>query len=324
MRARLILNGKKADRLDVRAAVATLRGAGHDLEVRVTWEQGDALRMVAEAAADGVTRIIAGGGDGSVNEVATGLFALPTDQRPVLGILPLGTANDFAMACGIPLEPSAALQLALTGEPAGIDGGRCNDSIFVNVASGGFGAEITADTPVALKNFLGGGAYTLMGLLKAIDFHPYEVSIRTPIGDLSGTFVVAAICNGRQAGGGQQLAPSALIDDGLLDVVFLRPFPVASIPQVIDEVLHRRDDGRFVVHRQLPWVEIGATEPVPVNLDGEPLRASRFRFVCEPGSLRLVVPPYCPCLIRSRPLHDTGHSESETGRYGQQVQRGRG
>jgi len=168
MRARLILNGKKADRLDVRAAVANLRGAGHDLEVRVTWERGDAARMVAEAAVDGVPRVIAGGGDGSINEAATGLLALPADQRPALGILPLGTANDFATACGIPAEPAAALQLALTGEPAGIDAGRCNDGIFVNVASGGFGAEITADTPVALKNFLGGGAYTLMGLLKAI------------------------------------------------------------------------------------------------------------------------------------------------------------
>ena len=300
MRARLILNGKKADRLDVRAAVANLRGAGHDLEVRVTWEQGDAARMVAEAAVDVVPRVIAGGGDGSINEAATGLLALPADQRPALGILPLGTANDFATACGIPAEPAAALQLALTGEPAGIDAGRCNDGIFVNVASGGFGAEITADTPVALKNFLGGGAYTLMGLLKAIDFRPYDVVIRTPTGELPGTFVVAAICNGRQAGGGQQLAPSALIDDGLLDMVFLRPFPLASVPQVIDEVLHRRVDGRFVVHRRLPWVEIEATGPVPVNLDGEPMRASRFRFSCEPCSLRLVVPSSCPCLTGSR------------------------
>lgn len=296
MLARLILNGKKADRPDVRAAVIAVREAGHELEVRVTWERGDAARLVAEAAREGVGRVIAGGGDGSVNEVAAGLMKLEAAHRPALGILPLGTANDFATACGIPWEPEAALLLAVRGRPLPVDIGRCNDAVFVNVASGGFGAEITADTPLPLKNFLGGGAYTLMGLLKAIDFRPYEVTIRMPAGVVSGAFVVAAICNGRQAGGGQPLAPTALIDDGLLDAVFLRPFPVGSIPHVVDELLHRRDDGVFVVHRRLPWVEVEAAAEVPVNLDGEPLRASRLRFTCEPGSLDLIVPSDCPCL----------------------------
>jgi lipid kinase YegS len=296
MRARLILNGKKAGRPDVRTAVAAIRTAGHDLEVRITWEREDAARLVAEAASEGVSRVIAGGGDGSVNEVAAGLAAVEVARRPALGILPLGTANDFATACGIPVDPEQALRLAVTGSPAPVDIGRCNDAVFVNVASGGFGAEITSVAPLPLKNFLGGGAYTLMGLLKAIDFRPYEVTIRTPAGVVGGAFVVAAICNGRQAGGGQPLAPTAVIDDGLLDAVFLRPFPVGSVPQVIDEILHRREDGSFVVHRRLPWVEIEAADPVPVNLDGEPFRAGRLRFECEPASLRLVVSPDCPCL----------------------------
>lgn len=296
MRARLILNGKKAGRPDVRAAVVAVRDAGHDLEVRVTWERGDAARLVADAAREGVGRVIAGGGDGSVNEVAAGLAAVEAARRPALGILPLGTANDFATACGIPEEPEAALLLAVRGSPMPVDIGRCNDAVFVNVASGGFGAEITSDTPVPLKNFLGGGAYTLMGLLKAIDFRPYEVTIRTPSGVVAGAFVVAAICNGRQAGGGQPLSPTALIDDGLLDAVFLRPFPVTSVPQVVDELLHRRDDGVFAVHRRLPWLEVEAAAAVPVNLDGEPMRASRLRFTCEPGSLGLIVPAGCPCL----------------------------
>jgi lipid kinase YegS len=293
---RLILNGKKADRPDVRAAVAAIRATRHPVEVRVTWERGDASRLVAEAVADGVTRVIAGGGDGSVNEVVAGLVAIEPARRPALGIVPLGTANDFATACGIPADPVAALRLAVEGRAVPADVGRCNEAVFINVASGGFGAELTVDTPLALKNFLGGGAYTLMGLLKAIDFRPYEVTIRTPDAEVRGAFVVAAICNGRQAGGGQPLAPSALVDDGLLDAVFVRPFPVASMPQVVDELLHRRDDGSFVVHRRLPWVEVAAATAVPVNLDGEPLRATRLRFSCEPAALALILPPDCPCL----------------------------
>jgi lipid kinase YegS len=296
MTARLILNGKKAGRPDVREAVERLRREGNDLEVRVTWERGDAARLVAEAARDGVGRVIAGGGDGSVNEIAAGLMRLDEAVRPALGILPLGTANDFATACGVPVEPAAALGLAVAGSPVPIDLGRANDAYFVNVASGGFGAAITAETPVELKNFLGGGAYTIMGLVKAIDFRPYACAIRTPAGGVEGSVVVGAICNGRQAGGGQPLAPDARIDDGLLDVVFLRPFPVSAAPQVAAEIMGRVASAEFVVRLRLPWIEVEAREPLPINLDGEPISETRIRFAAVPGCLRLVLPRGCPCL----------------------------
>jgi lipid kinase YegS len=292
----LVLNGKKAGRDDVRAAVGAVRRAGHALEVRVTWERGDAARIVTEAVAAGADRIIAGGGDGSVNELANGLMAVAADVRPALGILPLGTANDFATACRVPTDAEAAVMLAVTGEPVPVDLGSANGHHFVNVASGGFGAAITAETPVELKNFLGGGAYTIMGLVKAIDFRPYACTVTTPEGAVPGQFVVAAICNGRQAGGGQPLAPAAVIDDGLLDVVFLRPFSVATAPQVAAEIIHGRPDGEYVVRRRVPWIEVAAEAAIPVNLDGEPISAARVRFAVEPGCLRLVLPPGCPCL----------------------------
>jgi lipid kinase YegS len=295
---RLVLNGKKAGRPDVREAVQRLRAAGHPLDVRVTWERGDAARLVAEAAHEGVERVIVGGGDGSVNEIAGGLMALETAVRPTLGILPLGTANDFATACGIPADPVAALELAVQGTARAVDLGRANDAWFVNVASGGFGACVTADTPVELKNFLGGGAYTIMGLVKALDFRPYACAIRTPAGRVEGSVVVGAVCNGRQAGGGQPLAPEAVIDDGLLDVVFLRPFPVARAAQVVAEILDRGATPEFVVRQRVPWIEVEAREPFPVNLDGEPIESTHLRFAVEPGCVRLVLPPGCPCVSR--------------------------
>ena len=298
MRARLILNGKKADRPDVRAAVKAVRAAGHDLEVRVTWERGDAMRLVAEAAREGVSRVIAGGGDGSVNEAANGLMAVDAAVRPALGILPLGTANDFATACRVPAEAHAALMLAVTGEPRPVDLGRCNDAYFVNVASGGFGAAVTAETPVELKNFLGGGAYTLMGLVKAANFVPYACSIRTPDGAVAGSMVVSAICNGRQAGGGQPLAPEAVIDDGLLDIVSLREFPALAAAQVVAEILADNKAGQYVERIRVPWMEVTAPAAIPVNLDGEPANGTSFRFACEPGAVRMVVPADCPCMSR--------------------------
>jgi diacylglycerol kinase family enzyme len=158
---------------------------------------------------------------------------------------------------------------------------KINDNLrhrLANIAAGGFGAAVTADTPVELKNFLGGGAYTIMGLVKALDFRPYACSIRTAEGAVEGSVVVGAICNGRQAGGGQPLAPDALIDDGLLDVVCLRPFPPASAPQVAAEVMGLAPPGQFVLRLRVPWIEVEARDPLPVNLDGEPIRSSRIRF----------------------------------------------
>lgn len=111
-RWRLIINGKSAGDDDLRAAVVALREQGVDLDVRVTWEGGDAERYVAEAVADGIDRIVAAGGDGTLSEVATTLAHRdePADALPSLGLVPMGTANDFAAAAGIPVEPLAALQ----------------------------------------------------------------------------------------------------------------------------------------------------------------------------------------------------------------------
>jgi len=303
MRARLILNGKKAGLQPVREAVAALRRSGHELEVRVTWEKGDVERLVAEAVADGVERIIAGGGDGSVNEMANGLMQLDAASRPAIGILPLGTANDFATACRVPIDPVAALTLACEGEPRPVDLARANDRFFVNVASGGFGAAVTAETPVELKDFLGGGAYTLMGILKAVNFRPYQCTIRTPDGESQGQVIVGAVCNGRQAGGGQPLAPEARISDGLLDLMALRPFSMADIPEVAAELAAAVaagampwHGGRWVLRQAVPWVETESVGELPVNLDGEPMKARHFRFEAVPGALRMVLPDDCPCV----------------------------
>jgi lipid kinase YegS len=238
--------------------------------------------------------VIAGGGDGTVNEIANGLMALDASMRPEVGLLPLGTANDFATACRVPGDAAAALELALAGVARAVDLGRCNDTFFVNVASGGFGAAVTAETPVELKNFLGGGAYTLMGLVKALRFVPYACSIRMPDGDVGSRIVVGAICNGRQAGGGQPLAPEAILNDGLLDVVALREFPPTAAAQVVAEMLADDGDGEFVRRVRVPWLEVSAPAPIPINLDGEPVNGTLFRFACEPAGLRMVLPADCP------------------------------
>jgi lipid kinase YegS len=294
--ATLIVNGKKAGMPEIREAVKQLRNEGHEIHVRVTWEYGDCIRFVKEASELGIHRVISGGGDGTVNEVANGLMSVPEGRRPSMGILPLGTANDFASACGIPKSPLEAMRLTLESEPRAVDIIQANDRYFINVASAGFGAAITKETPVELKNFLGGGAYTIMGVLKALNFTPYPTNLVAPNLELGGEIVVGVVCNGRQAGGGQVLAPKAFINDGLMDVVVVLSFPILKIDQVFSELSNPTESGEFIKYFQTPWLEAGGEESMPVNLDGEPYSNPQVRLEVIPNALRLAVPPTCPCI----------------------------
>ena len=296
---RIILNGKKAGLNEIRSAVSILRKESSRIEVRVTWEHGDGERLVNEASRDGIQRIVAAGGDGTLNEVVNGMAKLDSKKRPELAIMPLGTANDFATACKIPLNPSDALRLAVHGTAQAIDIVQANDKYFVNVASGGFGAQVAANTPVQLKNFLGGGAYALSAVVKSLTFTHSQGRLSAQDIDMEGSAIMGAVCNGRQAGGGQILAPDAYINDGLLDVMIILTFPFTDVSQVIQEILNPSSEGKYVKRFRTKWVESWPQQTSSVNLDGEPYNANHIRFDVLPKKIQLVIPKDCPCIIRS-------------------------
>jgi lipid kinase YegS len=293
-RVQLILNGKVAANDALRAAVVRQREGGHRIDVRVTWEKGDARRFVSETGK--VDVVIAAGGDGTVNEVLHGLMELSRVERPVLGIVPLGTANDFAAGCGVPLDPERALALCMEGEGVRIDIGKANDHWFINAASCGFGAEITATTSPELKRLLGPAAYTLMGAILAINIHQYPGTLRLPDREITGRGSVTIVGNGRQTGGGIQVAPRASIDDGLLDVLVVGHISPTALLAAARELQQLSPDGEYISFWQTPWVEVYPDEAIPVNLDGEPLRFSSVRYEAVPKAIRLIVPPNCPLI----------------------------
>ena len=306
-RWRLILNGKSAGDDAVREAVVALRDAGVRLDVRVTWEGGDAERYVAEAIADGVDTVIAGGGDGTLSEVATTLAHRDEDAKtlPTLGLLPLGTANDFASACGIPMEPDAALRLVRDSVAVPMDllklDANGETHWAANLASGGFGTEVTTETNEGLKKMLGGLAYVLTGLSKLGRIEPQAARLRGPGFEWQGDFIALGIGNGRQAGGGQALCPDALLDDGLLDLTIVPPLDGEVLATIGTAMTDGKDAAldRVAVRRALPWVEIEAAKPLTLNLDGEPVQATRFRIDCIPGRVRMHLPADCP--LRGNP-----------------------
>lgn len=292
-KAMLILHGKQALNDEVRLAVGDWRATGRELAVRVTWEAGDARRLVDEALAAGFRQLVAGGGDGTLCEVAQAI--LDSGVEASLALLPLGTANDFANSAGIPLEPAEALAL-LDQPPVLVDVGELNGAPFINMATGGFGSRVTATTSEELKRFLGGGAYLLTGLSRFAELSSCHGRFSGPDFQWEGDFLALGVGNGRQAGGGQILCPQALLDDGLLDLCII-PAPedtVGTLGTLLSGGLLGVET--VAVSARLEWLEVEAPEPIDINLDGEPLAAQHLRFTIRPQVLRLHLPEDCALL----------------------------
>lgn len=291
----LILNGKGAGNDDLREAVTKLRDEGYNIAVRVTYEKGDGERYVEEALELQAETVVAGGGDGTVNEIATALASVNVADRPVLGIIPLGTANDFATSVGIPEEIEPALRLAIQGKGYDIDLARVNQHhYFINMATGGFGTRITTETPEKLKSALGGVSYFIHGLMRMDTLKPDSCEITGPDFSWQGDALVIGIGNGRQAGGGQRLCPAALINDGLLDI------SVVTAQELLPTLLHSLtggdEDNPSIISTRLSSLTIRSPHEMTFNLDGEPLSGQEFTIDVMPGALSCRLPPQCALL----------------------------
>lgn len=292
-KALLVLHGKQALNIGVRAAVQRCRERGWQLDVRLTWEAGDAQRLVGEALQVGYPTLIAGGGDGTLRDVAEAMGRAKTSASLVL--LPLGTANDFARAAGVPLEPQAAMDLL--DEPAQpIDLGEVDGQVFLNMATGGFGSNITANTSEDLKRVLGSAAYLLTGLSRFAEVQSSFGCFTGPGFQWQGEFLALGIGNGRQAGGGHVLCPQARVNDGLLDVCIV---PAAiDVVGTLGTLLSGGINGlqSVAVSARLPWLDVEAPQGLDLNLDGEPMESRKLRFVALPAALRVHLPKNSPLL----------------------------
>ena len=296
VRALLVLHGEHGAREDIRGVVEELRAEGVDLEVRLTWEGGHAALFASEGADDGRT-VVAAGGDGTVHEVADALVR--GGAKVPMGVLPLGTANDFAASAGIPLDdPARALRLALEGASVrSVDVLGMGEHTVVNLASAGPATRLTVETSDGLKRVLGSLSYAVSGITQIAAMEAQEGTVRGPDFEWSGRFLALAVGNGSQAGGGIVLCPDAVIDDGLLDVRVV-PEGDGAGRLLLDSLLHGRDaalEEASFGHRGA-WVEIETAETLHVNLDGEPVEGTSFRFEVRKGALRLALPEGSPLL----------------------------
>lgn len=289
----VLLNERAAADPRMREALVQLRARGHKVEARLLLEPGDAKRLAGEAAEKGIDVVVAAGGDGTLNEVVNGVVRSGQLPQCAVAVVPFGTANDFAAMCDIPLDdPLKALEL-IESDPVRIDIGRMNDRLFVNVASGGFGAEVTAETSPEAKQVLGGFAYFLKGLASVTNISPRHVEISAPGFTWSGAVLALSVGNGRQAGGGFQVCPNALLNDGLLDVVVVPEVARDSLLALALDLLRLGKDVNYghIISLQAPWIHVWARDGLQVNLDGEPVYGDSFRFEVLARALPFCLPP---------------------------------
>src|SRR5688500_10587626 len=283
----LIVHGARAEYPGLRPLVQWVRAKGHIVRARLTWEPGDGAMFAREAMDAGADTVIACGGDGTVNEVVNGLEGTTV----ALGIIPAGTANDFARQVGIPDDPSAAMDIILRRKPVIIDTAAMNGRRFVNVSSGGVGAEATAETPADAKASLGPVAYFISGLRKLAALEPRRALFEAPGLRIEDDYFLFAVGNARETGGGTLVTPRASVRDGLLDVCIIGALPRKEFARLALRVKrgeHLESDG--VRYLQVPWFRVTAADPLTVNLDGEPAELREAKYEARPRDLLVHLP----------------------------------
>ncbi len=291
---RVILNPGAGATEDLESLRKILSHRLPEADVRLTQRKGDAREIAREALDSGVALVVAGGGDGTLNEVINGLAA--DFPRARLGLLPLGTGNDFARSIGVPPDLEGALAILAEGRARAVDVVRADfpgeSRWFVNMSAGGFGGMVS-EKAAELKDRWGPLAYlrAALGTLPEIEGFKTSVTLNGTENLEIETYNVV-ISNGRYVAAGIPAAPHSRLDDGLLDLMLV---PTASLPElallVPQVLLGKHTESDLLLFRKANCIEIESEPPMSFNVDGEVIGEGPVRFHVLPRALQVIVGP---------------------------------
>jgi YegS/Rv2252/BmrU family lipid kinase len=292
-RAALIVNsGSRRGREEAGQARKLLKAAGVTLEAFYGVRNPARLQGTVRAAlARGCKLIILGGGDGTVSAVVSELAG----PGVLLGLLPMGTANDFARSLGVPDDLEAACATIARGKVLAVDLGLAGERHYVNVVTMGLGAEVVKNSSARLKRLLGPLAYPVATVLALRRYRPFAATLSFPDHDHPtqsyDRLLQIAVGNGRFYGGGAVVAPTARIDDGMLDVYAIELHSWWALVGVAWSLKSGRQVGRDdVPYWRTRRVQISTRPPMAVNMDGELVDQTPELFSVARGVLRVLVP----------------------------------
>jgi diacylglycerol kinase (ATP) len=267
--------------------------SGVKIKLHASRAMGDLETQVKRQISAGAMQIVVAGGDGSVHEAVNAL--MHSGSAATLGVIPTGTGNDFAKACGIPLNWEHATRLLAErvtsdAEPRAIDVGQCNDRFFANGAGIGFDAKVTH---VARSMHLPiGDLVYLLAIFKTMIGGIASPNVEITADDYSwnGPLTLASISNGPWIGGLFHIAPMANNADGQLELLIAKPVTRRRILTLLPKLINGTHLAEpEVVHHSVRKLIIRAEEPIPSHLDGEVQSLqTEFMLAILPGALRVL------------------------------------
>jgi diacylglycerol kinase (ATP) len=280
--------GRVEDREAIRKKLQQLPGA----KIYFTEREGDATRFAQDAVKQGQDLVVAAGGDGTLNEVINGI-ARRADRIQV-GLVPLGTGNDFARTLALPDSIDDCIDVLRIGKTRAIDFVRVtSDQIryFVNVSAGGFSGTANEKLTPEIKKTWGPLAYLRSAAEALPELRSYRTTVVLDEGaPLEVNLYNAIIANGRFVAGGTEVAPEAAVDDGLLDLVLVLQKSMSEMILVIAQMLagkHLASDA--IVFRRAKKIAISSNPGMWFNVDGELVGNEPALFEALPRALRFVV-----------------------------------
>lgn len=288
----IILNpsaGGIRDLDEVVALVGRLPGA----EIRLTNKPGSAARFARTALRKGCELVIAAGGDGTLNEVINGIGENLGDAR--VGLIPLGTGNDFARSIGVPTDLAAAIDLIRVGTTRAVDLVRVTSDelrYFVNVSAGGFSGLVDEKLTPEMKKTWGPLAYLRSAAAAWPELRAYRTTLAFDDDEsLMLELYNVVVANGRYVAGGTLIAPEAVIDDGLLDVVLIPKRPAPELAVAMAQVaLGTHLSSKTIVFRRAAKLTVNSKPGMWFNVDGELVGNEPARFEIVPRALRFIAP----------------------------------
>jgi diacylglycerol kinase (ATP) len=236
---------------------------------------GHAIELARKAGEDGHDLVVALGGDGTVHEVINGLMQVPAERRPALGIVPLGSGNDFAHILGIPTDPAVALLSAVNGQPHVIDvASVCDENsrleYFDNTIGIGFDALVTIHSRkiTAIHGFMMYFLAVITTIFRNFDANDLHIETDQEIWDMQSLMI--SLGNGPREGGGFSITPDARLDDGILNYVTIKKISRLMMLRLVPEVMNGTH-GKFkeVKMGTCRMMKIDSKQPLYIHIDGE-------------------------------------------------------
>jgi YegS/Rv2252/BmrU family lipid kinase len=244
-------------------------------------------RIIASEAVDKYDIVVAVGGDGTVNEIASAIVGSNT----ALGIIPYGSGNGLARFLGIPMNPEQAIQTLGSGKVESIDSGQLNGKPFFNMAGMGFDAHISEVFSHGKKRGFISYIKSSLQEIATYDEQDYRIEIDGQVYNRKAFML--SVANSSQYGNNAHISPKASVQDGLLDVCVIRKFPLWRFPEMGIRMLTKTSEGTNYVEI-LRGKQINVTRQAdgPIHLDGEPqVMGTAIHINIVPGSLKVIVGP---------------------------------